>query len=250
VSARARFAPPLGRALGAALLLAPGGAAACGLELVLAMDVSGSVNAREYALQAGGLADAFEHPSLVEAVGRIEGGMLVVLTQWSGGSRQQQMTEWHRVRTAEDLAAFVQAIRSARREWRNFSTAIGEALAHAEQVSARAPVQCQRRVIDVSGDGVSNEGRPPRAEADRLAARGYTINGLVIRGAEPDPVKHYEAEVIAGPGAFVEVAETFDDYPRAILRKLLREIDPPLFVSEAEPATGGASLSGGSGASP
>jgi hypothetical protein len=81
---------------------------------------------------------------------------------------------------------------------------------------------------------VSNEGRPPRPEAARLAADGYVINGLAIRGAEPDPVEHYEREVIAGPGAFVEVAESFADFPRAILRKLLREIDRPMIVSDAD----------------
>ena len=67
-----------------------------------------------------------------------------------------------------------------------------------------------------------------------LAAQGYTINGLVIRGAAPDPVAHYRAQVIAGPGAFVEIAADFADYPRAILRKLLREIDQPLILSDAK----------------
>jgi hypothetical protein len=221
-------------ALAAGLALAPGAAAACALELILAMDVSGSINAREYALQAGGLADAFEDPALVEAVERLDGGMLVTLTQWSGGSRQSHVVGWHRATDAEDLAAFARAIRASRREWRNFSTAIGEALVHAEAVSRGAPATCGRRVIDVSGDGVSNEGRPPRPEAERLAADGYVINGLAIRGAEPDPVEHYEREVIAGPGAFVEVAESFADFPRAILRKLLREIDRPMIVSDAD----------------
>jgi hypothetical protein len=89
-------------------------------------------------------------------------------------------------------------------------------------------------VIDVSGDGVSNEGRAPSTVSGVLAAEGYTINGLVIRGADPDPVAHFRAQVIAGPGAFVEVAADFADYPRAILRKLLREIDQPLILSGAE----------------
>ena len=100
-------------------------------------------------------------------------------------------------------------------------------------------------MIDVSGDGVSNEGSAPRDISNALAARGYTINGLVIRGADPDPVAHYRTEVIGGPGAFVEIAEDFQDYPRAILRKLLREIDQPMILSAdgtspTSPATGAA----------
>ncbi|MGF1502454.1 MAG: DUF1194 domain-containing protein [Paracoccaceae bacterium] len=218
--------------LAGAFAMLPGAAIACALELILAMDVSGSVDEREFLLQIGGLANAFETEALAKAVGSLEGGMIVTLTQWSGNSRQRQTTGWHRVSDAESLTAFADIARGSRRIWRNFSTAIGEALSHAEAVSATAPVACRRRVIDVSGDGVSNEGQPPRRVADRLAAKGYVVNGLAIQGADPDPVVHYEAEVIAGPGAFVEVAADFDDYPRAILRKLLREIDAPLMVSE------------------
>ncbi len=216
-----------------ALALAPVPAAACALELVLAVDVSGSIDAREFDLQANGLADAFEHPSMVAVVGQLEGGMLVTMTQWSGSTRQRQMIGWRRVSDAASMAAFAGEVRRAGRAWRNFSTAVGEALAHAAAVSADAPAACGRRVIDVSGDGVSNEGREPAPISRSLAAEGYTVNGVVIRGADPDPVAHYRAQVIAGPGAFVEIAESYDDYPEAILRKLLREIDQPLIVSAA-----------------
>ncbi len=215
------------------LALAPVPAAACALELVLAVDVSGSIDSHEFELQAHGLADAFEHPSMVTAVGLLDGGMLVTLTQWSGSTRQRQMIGWRRIGDAASMASFADEVRAAGRAWRNFSTAVGEALAHAAAVSADAPAPCKRRVIDVSGDGVSNEGREPARIARALAARGYTINGVVIQGADPDPVAHYQAQVIAGEGAFVEVAESFDDYPRAILRKLLREIDRPMIVSDS-----------------
>ena len=220
-------------ALALALAAAPAAAGDCALELILAVDVSGSIDSREFVLQSEGLAEAFEDPVLAAAVAELEGGMLVTMTHWSGSSRQRQMTGWHRVTDAASLAAFAAELRRAGRAWRNFSTAIGDALIHAAAISADAPVRCARRVIDVSGDGVSNEGQAPRAIADALAARGYTVNGLVIRGADPDPLPHYRAEVVAGPGAFVEVADGFEDYPRAILRKLLREIDQPMIVSEA-----------------
>jgi len=221
-------------ALALGLLLAPAPAGACALELILAVDVSGSIDTREFDLQAGGLADAFENPSLIAAISGLDGGALVTMTHWSGSSRQRQMTAWHYVTDAPSMAAFASEARSAERAWRNFSTAIGDALTHAAQVSGTAPQPCKRRVIDVSGDGVSNEGDPPSIISRAIAAQGYTINGLVIRGADPDPVAHFQAQVIAGPGAFVEIAASFSDYPRAILRKLLREVDQPLILSEVE----------------
>jgi len=216
------------------LLPSPALADSCALELILAVDVSGSIDTDEFALQTNGLADAFENPSLIAAIGGIEGGVLVTMTHWSGSTRQRRMTDWRRLSDAPSMARFAAEARGAERAWRNFSTAVGEALVHAASVSATAPETCKRRVIDVSGDGVSNEGRAPSAISDMLAARGYTINGLVIRGADPDPVAHYRAQVIAGPGAFVEIAADFADYPRAILRKLLREIDQPLILSDAK----------------
>ena len=215
------------------LLPVPAPAGACALELILAVDVSGSIDSREFTLQTNGLADAFENPSLVAAIGELEGGVLVTMTHWSGSTRHRRMTGWHRLSDAPSMARFAAKARSTERAWRNYSTAVGEALVHAARVSATAPETCKRRVIDISGDGVSNEGRAPSTVSGTLAARGYTINGLVIRGADPDPVAHYRAQVIAGLGAFVEIAADFADYPRAILRKLLREIDQPMILSEA-----------------
>ena len=225
-----------GRILAAALALALTGATGhaaeeCALELILAVDVSGSIDDREFALQMEGMASAFEDPRLVEAVEAQEGGVLVTLTQWSGASRQRQVTGWHLLLNAASMADFAYAIRGSGRDWRNYSTAIGEALYHALRVSETAPQSCRRRVVDVSGDGVNNEGRPPRSMADALAAIGYTVNGLVIRGDTPDPVRHYQIDVLAGPRAFMEIASSFEDYPDAIRRKLLREIEEHALVS-------------------
>ncbi|MEM8791858.1 MAG: DUF1194 domain-containing protein [Pseudomonadota bacterium] len=212
----------------------PGQAMACALELILATDVSGSIDQQEYGLQANGLADAFSDPRMIEAVESLEGGLLITHMQWSGRSRQRQVTPWRLLTDATSTLAYSEELAASRRIWRNYSTAIGEALAHAEALSLEAPQTCDRRVIDVSGDGVSNEGRAPRDLAESLAARGYVINGLVIKGAKPDPEAHFISEVIAGEGAFVEIAQGFEDYPEAILRKLLREINPPLLTSELQ----------------
>lgn len=222
-------------ALALTLAAAPAAARPCALELILAVDVSGSIDDREFALQMEGLASAFEDPALIDAVEVQEGGVIVTMTQWSGASRQRQVTEWHQLDGAASMAAFARAVRESGRDWRNYSTAIGEALYHALRVGGTAPATCRRRVVDVSGDGVNNEGRAPRAVADALAAMGYTVNGLVIRGDTPDPVKHYEVNVLAGPRAFLEIAASFDDYPEAIRRKLLREVEERALVSELRP---------------
>ena len=215
-----------------ALTLAPVPALGCALELILAVDISGSIDHTEFALQTEGMAAAFETPELAEAIVHQDGGIIVTLTQWSGATRQRQVTDWFHLTDVDSMAAFANAIRRGGRNWRNYSTAIGEALFHALKVGETAPMPCGRKVVDVSGDGVSNEGRAPRAMADALAAMGYTVNGLVIRGDTPDPVKYYRINVLAGHDSFLEIAADFEDYPRAILRKLLKEIEQQALVSE------------------
>lgn len=213
--------------------LSPGAALACALELILAVDVSGSINVDEFALQTEGTASAFEDPQLAEAIINQPGGVWVTYTQWSGATRQRQVTGWHHLTDPGSMAEFATAIRRGGRVWRNYSTAIGEALFHVMKVGETAPARCKRRVVDVSGDGVSNEGRAPMSMARTLEGLGYTINALVIRGDSPDPVRYYRNNVLAGPGAFMEVAEDFADYPRAIRKKLLREVESQALLSDA-----------------
>ena len=201
-------------------------AAACDLELVLAMDVSRSVVKSEFDLQMGGLASAFRDPEVIETIRWIAGGVMVTVTQWSGPEAQIQSVPWSHLIEPEDIVAFAAEIAAIDRAFFASYTAIGEALVHAGSLSATNPVPCKRRVIDVSGDGASNRGRPAREVAEALAAQGVTINGLVIMGGWPDPAEFYVRNVIRGEGSFLELAEDFEDYAEAIKRKLLRELAP------------------------
>lgn len=203
-------------------------ATACGVELVLAMDVSRSVVNAEYDLQMNGLATAFRNKEVVQAIGWIPGGVMASVTEWSGTGAQAQTVGWRELTTPETVIAFADEIQSTRRQFFGAFTAVGEALFHANALSATNPRDCQRRVIDISGDGQSNRGREPRPISIALAANGVTINALVIKGAKPDPEDYYLQNVINGPGAFVEVADGFEDYARAMTQKLLRELSPSM----------------------
>jgi len=204
----------------------PARATECGLELVLAMDVSRSVVSAEFDLQMNGLAAAFRDPEVVEVIIWSPGGVMATVSQWSGEQSQAQPVPWTHLTDAASAAAFANAIERQERTFFASYTAVGEALAHADSLSASNPLRCTRRVIDVSGDGANNRGRPARVEAERLAATGVTVNGLVIKGAWPDPVEYYLENVVRGDGAFLETTENFADYAEAIKRKLLRELAP------------------------
>ena len=203
-----------------ALFAAP--AAACDVALVLALDVSGSVDAKEYRLQADGLADALGDPVVSEAL--VQAGALIAVVQWSGEPHQALAVGWTATDTHEDVAALRQRIEAVPRQFRNYSTGIGEAIRVSADLFASAPRECRRKVIDVSGDGPSNEGSAPQTLRARLDAEGITVNGLAIEGSEDGIARYYEQHVMYGPGAFVEVARGFKDFPRAIRRKLLREL--------------------------
>lgn len=201
-------------------------AAACGIELILAMDVSRSVVTAEHRLQMDGIAAAFRNPEVAAAIAFVTGGIMVAMTQWSGPEQHEQVLPWTRIESPEQATEFAQSVAGVGRRFNDSYTAIGEALLHASRISDKNPVRCSRRIVDVSGDGANNRGRAPREIADAMAATGIVINGLVIAGAEPDPVEYYRENVVRGQGAFIEVANGFEDYPRAILRKLVRELSP------------------------
>lgn len=199
-----------------------GPVSACDLALVLAVDVSGSVSPGEYRVQMDGLALALQDPVIAEAL--VAAQAAVALVQWTGASRQHVTVPWRRVDSPAALDALAAEIRAAERQWWQFSTAIGEALRVSAALFEEVP-DCTRRVIDVSGDGMSNEGFEPRGMRPALRAAGITVNALVIEGGGTDGLTAYfRSEVIAGPNAFAVTANGYDDYPDRIRLKLTREV--------------------------
>jgi len=203
-----------------ALLLAPAPVVACELALVLAVDVSGSVDRDEYAIQMQGLSTALRDGIVVDAL--IDQSAQVTLVQWTGSSRQRQTIPWTPIRSYADVATLAQAIDNDPRVWRNFSTAIGEALSVSLALFDQVP-HCARKVIDVSGDGVSNEGVSPASQLAAVRAANVVVNALAIETDQTDLTAYFYENLISGPGAFVVTAVGFEDYPAQIKRKLQRE---------------------------
>lgn len=207
--------------LSAIATLLCGPALACDLALALAVDVSGSVDPREFRLQMDGLAEALRDPVISEAL--VRGQAQLMLVQWTGSVRQVVSIPWTETRDFETVESFAARVASEPRPWHNFSTAIGEALAFT--MGEFAPVTgCARRLIDVSGDGVSNEGLAPAEVHGRLRAAGIVVNAIAIEQSETDLTSYFFEHVITGEGAFVVTASSFADYPEKIRKKLLREV--------------------------
>jgi Ca-activated chloride channel family protein len=196
------------------------GAEACDLALVLAVDVSGSVDTEEYRIQMEGLAAALQDGTVIDAL--VDAQAMVTLIQWTGSSRQRQTVPWMQMADAQDVAAFAAEVAADRRVWRNYSTAIGEALVVAEGALDEV-AHCRRKVIDVSGDGISNEGIAPAERRAALTAKGIVVNALAIETDEDDLTGWFYENLIWGEGAFVVTANGFEDYPEQIRRKLQRE---------------------------
>ena len=209
----------------ASLLFAAVPARACDIALVLAVDVSGSVDNTEFRIQMDGLAEGLRDPSVSEAL--VVGEAAIMVLQWTGTTRQAVSIPWTQVRSFEEVDALASRIETVNRKWRNYSTAIGEAMEFSQAQFADAPA-CDRHVIDISGDGSSNEGVEPKDAAAELLAAGTTVNALVIEGAEPMLTEYFWENVILGPGAFVITANSFDEYPKRMRMKLLREVSKPV----------------------
>ena len=191
------------------------------LAMVLAVDGSASVTYDEFGLMAGGMAVALRDPAVAEG---LTGRSILALLLWSGTGQQEVITPWSRISTAADLAAFADSVDNMPRTVRAGATAIGEALLASLTLLARVPAVPKRNIVNVVGDGRSNDGIAPGPIRDRIAAADITINGLCILHEEPDLLTSYTEEVIGGPGAFAVTCRAYDDFTEAMRRKLTREI--------------------------
>lgn len=201
----------------------------CALALALAIDVSGSVDQGEYGLQMSGLAAALRSDEVANALATVGAGRVYLSAMhWSGTGQQAEIAPWTRIDDRSSVLQFADQLEARPRSFDKFSTAIGEALAFADAQFARLEVPCRRRVIDVSGDGRSNEGWSPNLIRDSVVGRGITINALAILANDKDLLGYFQRYIIGGAGSFVMSADRFVDYPEAIKRKLVREILPPV----------------------
>ena len=194
------------------------------LELVLAVDVSGSIRPTEFALQRRGLAEAFRDPAVHAAIETAGGnGIVVSVLFWAGPREQSLVVGWSLVSDAVTSVEFAGRIETAKRGFAGV-TAIGEALQSAAQATAANGYLSERIVIDISGDGPTNWGREPRSIRDKIVATGITVNGLAIIDEDENLTAYYRDHVVGGPGAFVASASDSDDFVRAIRSKLIQEI--------------------------
>lgn len=211
------------------------------IELVLAVDVSLSVDDGEFALQMDGLAQAFRRPEIVDLIGQQAGGVAVVLVQWSGvaytvmewdgAARGRQ--PWRLLTDSASVLAFAEEIAAAPRATLGYATSIGAAVAFSERLLETNGFEGRARKIDVSGDG-RNNAAPEHFEARAKALlRGITINGLAILNNEPGLDGYYRDKVISGPGAFLITADDYDDFAQAMARKLYRELAVPTAFAPA-----------------
>lgn len=224
--------------LAAGLAFGPVAAAAaeCRLALLLALDVSSSVDPGEYDLQKLGLASALGSVPVREALSNPAGGYVALAVyEWSGRYQQEMVLDWTRMDAPGALDTAIAVIATAERSYSRFPTAIGYSLGYAATVLSRAPA-CERQVIDISGDGVNNEGFGPALAYRNFQLDGVVVNGLVILGQDDDVLPFYETEVRRGPGAFVETASGFEDFANAMTRKLYREINDVMVGGLAAPA--------------
>lgn len=214
----------------------PAAAMPVDIELVLSVDVSRSIDSWEFELQRQGYANAFRDERVLEAIA--SGAMqriAVTLIEWSGVTEQAVVIDWMTIANIEDADAFARALESKSRSFAG-RTSISTGIDLAMEQFGKSPHQGRRRVIDVSGDGINNSGRPVTEARDDAVNKGVVINGLAIINERPNPIPYWRGEpeppldqyymdnVLGGPGAFLIVAKDFPDFGRAIIAKLLREI--------------------------
>ncbi len=214
------------------LLAAP--ADACRLALVLAMDVSSSVDNAEDLLQRNGLAAALVSPQVQDAFFISPDPVALQIFEWSGRGHQTELVGWTMIQAPSDLLVVASKLSNSMRSASGLPTAMGHALAYASIQLQDAP-PCLFQTIDMAGDGANNAGFEPASVYATFPFDGVTVNGLVIREGENGAQRYYETEVMRGPLSFVEVASGFADFESTMQRKLIRELDVQIIGSTVTP---------------
>lgn len=201
------------------------------LNLVLAVDVSGSVNETRFELQRRGYAAAFRDPLVVQAIAAsTHQAIAVAMVQWTGPTLHVVVVDWTLVHDQPSANALAATFEAMPRQLFGGGTSVSGAIDFSMQLLAKSPYRGERRIIDISGDGANNRGRPAALARDEAVKAGVVINGLPILGLEPDLDGYYRENVIGGPGAFVITAQGYDNFAEAIRDKLVNEIarrEPP-----------------------
>ncbi len=217
-----------------ALLFAASPAAALpvDLELILAVDVSRSIDADEARLQRQGYVQALTDPRVVQAIRSGNHGRIAICyVEWAGAGLQFTLIDWTLVKDEASANAFAGRLAEMPIQFHS-RTSISGAIDYSMKLFGRGGYEGERLVIDISGDGRNNDGRPAHLARNEAVARGIVINGLPIVNDRPTfgfPADanldiYYETDVIGGPGAFMVVARSFEQFGEAILAKLIREI--------------------------
>lgn len=217
----------------ATFVLPSGTATACELRLLLSWDVSASMTEKEHYLQRHGTAQEFRDPAVQNAISLIPDGVAVSVLQWAGPEEQVVSLDWTMLHDGHDVARMAAVVESIGDPFdTRTGTAVGNGLRAARTHLQSGPQDCERTVIDISGDGHANVGIAPSPEADMLVAAGVTINALVLPEKwksfqnGDDPFMFYVHEVARSPDSFVIDVVSYEDYWRALRMKLLRELTP------------------------
>ena len=210
---------------GGAVAQTPAAPTSVDLQLVLAVDASGSVNETRFELQKRGYASAFRNPRVIDAIAAgARHAIAVTMTQWTGPTLHVQVVDWTRISDEASAEGFAAAIDATQRRLFGGGTSLSGAIDHSVSLLAASPYRAGRRVIDVSGDGSNNAGRLASLARDEAVKSGIVINGLPITWIEPGLDAYYRDNVIGGPGSFVVSIDSYDNFADAILNKLVTEI--------------------------
>lgn len=223
--------------------LVPVQAAPVDVELVLAVDVSRSMDDEEFAVQRAGYVEALRHPDFIAAVrAGLNGRIALTYFEWAGSVREETLVPWQVIDSADSAAAFAARL-EARQVSTHRGTSISTALSYAADLFDDNGFDAWRRVIDVSGDGPNNTGTPVRDARDDAVSRGIVVNGLpiLIRPSRTfrELDRYYAECVTGGPGSFVLPIRQVSEFATAIRRKLILEISgtplAPVIRADAEP---------------